>query len=161
MYHPYLQEMFQLSVALALTMSKVSEVIQKWFKSIKSDPYNIKHDLINIVSHQYKPCGKKCDSFYNFVTNLSYVISNATGREYYIRQDSTCSTPNVVYMPYCKKYKKQGVGFPIWWKPRLRNYKSYIKKNVRSCKIVIHFIAWMLWWGNTFQVFRTCHYWCD
>ena len=25
-------------------------------------------------------------------------------------------------------------------KPRLRNYKSHIKKNVRSCRIVTHFI---------------------
>ena len=28
----------------------------------------------------------------------------------------------------------------ISWKPRLRNYKSHIKKNVRSCKIATHFI---------------------
>ena len=107
---------------------------------VRGDPYNIKHDLTDIVPHQYTPCGKKCDSCDNFVASQSYVISNATGIKYYIRPDSTCSTPNVVYMAYCKKCKKQGVGSTISWKPRLRNYKSHIKKNVPSCKIATHFI---------------------
>ena len=35
---------------------------------------------------------------------------------------------------------KQGVGSTVDWKPRLRNYKSHIKKKVRSCSIVNHFI---------------------
>ena len=43
-------------------------------------------------------------------------------------------------MAYCKKCEKQGVGSTISWKPRLHNYKSHIKKNVRSCKIATHFI---------------------
>ena len=93
--------------------------------------------MTDIVPHQYKPCGKKCDSCDKFVTNQSNVISNATGRKYYIRRNTICSTPNVVY---CKKCKKQSVGSTISWKPRLRKYKSHIKKNVRSCKIATHFI---------------------
>ena len=107
---------------------------------VRGDPYNIKHDLTAFVPHQYKNCRKKCDSCDNFVGSQSYVTSNVTGKKYYICRDSTCSTPNVVYLAYCKKRKKQGVGFTISWKPRLRNYKSYIKKNVGSCKIVAHFI---------------------
>ena len=107
---------------------------------VSGDPYNIKHDLTDIAPHQYKPCGKKCDSCDNFVATQSHVISNANGRKYYIRRDRNCSTPNVVYMAYCKKCKKQGVGSIISWKPRLRNYKSHIKKNVHSCKIATHFI---------------------
>ena len=103
-------------------------------------PYKIKHDLPNIVPHQYKPCGKKCDSCDNFAATQSFANSTATGRKYYICQDSSCSTPNVTYMAYCKKYKKQGVGSTISWKLRLRNYKSHIKKNVPSCKIATHFI---------------------
>ena len=35
---------------------------------------------------------------------------------------------------------KQGVRSTVDWKPRLRNYKSHIKKKVRSCSIVNHFI---------------------
>ena len=68
------------------------------------------------------------------------MISNATGRKYYIRRDSTCFTPNVVYVIYCKKCIKQGVGSTISWTPSLLNYKSHIKKNVRSWKIATHFI---------------------
>ena len=69
------------------------------------------------------------------------MISNATGSKYYIRRHTSCFTPNVVYMAYCKNVKsKQGVGSTISWKSRLRNYKSRIKKNVRSSKIATHFI---------------------
>ena len=72
-----------------------------------------------------------CD---NFVATQSYVVPNATGRKYYIRQNSTCSTPNVVNMTYCKKAR--------FWvhKPRLRYHKSHTKKNVRYSKIAAHFI---------------------
>ena len=49
-------------------------------------------------------------------------------------------TANVVYMEYCKKCKKQNLGSTISWEPRLRNYKSHIKKNVCSCKIATRFV---------------------
>ena len=84
---------------------------------VRGDPYNIKHDLTGIVPQQYKPCGKKCDSCDNFVASQSYVISNVAGRKYYIRQDNTCSTPNVIYMAYWKKCKTKDVGSTISWKP--------------------------------------------
>ena len=38
------------------------------------------------------------------------------------------------------KCGKQGVGCTIKWKSRLANYKSHIKKKIRSCVIVNHFI---------------------
>ena len=80
--------------------------------------------------HQYKPYGKKYDSCDNFVASQSYVISSATGRKYYIRRDSSCSTPSIVYMAFWKKKcEKQGAGSTFSWKPRLRNYKSHIKEN--------------------------------
>ena len=114
---------------------------------VRGDAYNIKHDLTDIVPHQYKPCGKKCYSCDNFVASQPYVTSITTGRKYYIRRDSTCSTPNVIYMTNCKNCKRQNVGSTISWKSRLRNYKnisgnykSHTKKNVRSCKIVTHFM---------------------
>ena len=96
----------------------------------RGDQCNIKHDFTDIVPHQYKPCGKKCDSCDNFVARQSYVISNATGGKHYIRGDSSCSASNVVYMRSCKKCKKQGLGSTTSWKLRLRNYKSRIKTNV-------------------------------
>ena len=87
-------------------------------------PYNIKHDLTDIVAHWYKPCGNKFGSCDNFVASQSNVISNVTGTKYYIHRDSTWSTPNDVYMAYCKKCKKPCVWSTIPRKPRLRNCKS-------------------------------------
>ena len=47
---------------------------------------------------------------------------------------------NIIYIEFCLNCLKQGVGSTVDWKPRLRNYKSHIKKKVRSCSIVNHFI---------------------
>ena len=64
----------------------------------------------------------------------------ATGTKFRIRGDSTCDTKNVIYLAYCKKCNKQGVGSCIEWKPQLRNYKSHIKNKNPTCRIVKHFI---------------------
>ena len=85
--------------------------------SIQNNPYNIKHDLTDVIPNQHKPCGKKCDLCDSFEAIKSYVIFIATRRKYCIRWDSTWSTPNVVYMASCKKCKTQGVGSIILWKP--------------------------------------------
>ena len=90
---------------------------------ICGDPYNIKHDLTDIVAHRYKQCGKKCDLCCdNFFRSQPYLILNATERKYYICGNSTYSTPNVAYMAYCKKCKKHSAGSTMSWKPRLCNY---------------------------------------
>ena len=47
---------------------------------------------------------------------------------------------NIIYLAYCKKCYKQGVGSCIEWKPRLRNCKSHIRNNNPTCRIVEHFI---------------------
>ena len=64
----------------------------------------------------------------------------ATGRIFKIRRDSSCQTKNVIYLVYCLICQKQAVSLTVSWKPHLRNYKSHIKNNVKSCKIVSHFI---------------------
>ena len=86
------------------------------------------------------------------------MISNTTGRKHYIRRDSTCSAPNVAYMTYCKKCKKQSLGSTISWKPRLRKYKSHIKKNVLSCKITNRFIYEYCDEETPFKYLVFCHY---
>lgn len=52
----------------------------------------------------------------------------------------TCTTPNVIYLAECEKCGLQGVGSTTVWKPRLRNYKSWVKNNLRQCRIANHFI---------------------
>ena len=90
--------------------------------------------MTGIVPHEYKPCSKKCAACDNFVASQSYLISNATGRKYYKRRDSTC------YMASCKKCEKQGVKSTSSRKPRLGNCESHIKKNARSRNMATHFI---------------------
>ena len=46
----------------------------------------------------------------------------------------------MIHEAYCLNCQKQGVGSTVSLKPRLSNHKSHIKNNVKSCKIVRHFI---------------------
>ena len=46
----------------------------------------------------------------------------------------------MIYLAYCTKCGKQGVGSTKNWKPQLSNYKSHIKKKLKSCSIVRPFI---------------------
>ena len=107
---------------------------------MRGDPYSIKSDLCDTENHGYKKCTRKCDSCSNFVDETSYITSNATGRKFKIKRDTTCTTPNVIYVAYCTNCQLQGVGSTVSWKPRLSNYKSHIKKKISSCCIVKHFL---------------------
>ena len=84
-------------------------------------------------------CGV-CDSCKNFVIGDSKFKALATGRVYKIRKNMNCNTPNIIYVANCSKCLQQGVGATIKWKPRLRNYKSHIKKGKKTCRIVKHFL---------------------
>ena len=106
----------------------------------RADPSNIKMDLLNQTDHGYKRYGLKCDSCNNFVLEKTSFVCFATGTKFRTRRDSICDTKNVIYLAYCKKCNKQGVGSCIEWKPRLRNYKSHIKNKNPTCRIVKHFI---------------------
>ena len=46
----------------------------------------------------------------------------------------------MIYLVYCTKCDKEGVGSTKNWKVRLSNYKSHIEKKVKSCSIVKHLI---------------------
>ena len=67
--------------------------------------------MTDTVPHQYKPCGKKCDSFDNFVNFQSYVISDATERKYYKCQNNTLSLYQMLYIWYiAKNVKSKALG---------------------------------------------------
>ena len=106
----------------------------------RTDPYNIKTDLLNQTDHGCKKCGGKCDSCNNFVLPKKSLVCFATGTKFKIHRDRTCNTKNIIYLAYCKNDNKQGVGSCIEWKPLLRNYKSHIKNKNPTCRIVKHFI---------------------
>ena len=74
------------------------------------------------------------------MTEVTAIKCFATGRIFKIRRVSSCQTENVVYVAYCLNCQKQGVGSTVPWKPNLKSCKLHIKNNVKSCKIVRHFI---------------------
>ena len=106
---------------------------------LRADPYNVKDNLIVPVGKGYKKCDEKCNSCDNFVEESTRLKCNATNRIYYIRNNLLCDSINVIYVATCGNCGKQGVGSTVKWKPRLSN-KSHIKKKIRSCCIVNHFI---------------------
>ena len=83
---------------------------------------------------------KKFDSCDNYVKLTPTITSYATKGKFKICCETSCNSKYVVYVAYCVRCGKQGVGSTVSWKPRLANYKSHIKKRVASCKIVRHFI---------------------
>ena len=85
--------------------------------------------------HTYVPCKQRCDSCANFVVAKSSFKCFATKRVYKVRRSK-----NVICIAFCLNCLKHRVGSTVDWKPRFRNYKSHIKKKVRSCSIVNHFI---------------------
>ena len=69
----------------------------------RADPYNIKNGSLDLNIHDYKKCGKKSNSYNNFVDEPSVLKSKATGRKCRIRRDIACTTKNVIYLTYCTK----------------------------------------------------------
>ena len=101
---------------------------------LRADPYSVK----NPQHGCYSKCGR-CDSCKNFVFGYDRVKIFATGRVINLRKDIDCNTPNIVYCAECLKCGEQGVGSTWVWKPRLSNYKSHIRHNRKTCRIVKHF----------------------
>ena len=83
---------------------------------------------------------RACDSCKNFAAKTSQIKSFQLGKSFSLEKNMNCNTPNVVYVAYCKRCLKQGVGSTQNWKPRLRNYKCHISKKIKTCRIVRHFI---------------------
>ena len=60
----------------------------------------------------------------------------------------SCQMKDAIYVAYCLNSQNQGLGTAVSWKPHLRHYKSHIKNNVKSCKIVRHLIEECEWVSN-------------
>ena len=57
-----------------------------------------------------------------------------------IRRYLTYTTSNMTYLANCTKCCKQGGGSTGNWKYRFCDYKSHIKKKIKSCPSVKHFV---------------------
>ena len=89
---------------------------------------------------KYETCDRPCDSCRTFATECTQFRCNATGRMFHILKNMNCNTPYVIYLGECIKCMEQGVGSTVKWKPRLRNYKSWVKLRIRQCRMGNHFI---------------------
>ena len=105
----------------------------------RADPYNIIGNVDDEM-HTYVPCKQRSDSCANFVVAKSSFKCFILKKIYKVRWSISCGSKNVIYISFWLNCLKQGVGSTVDWKPRLRNYKSHIKKKVRSCSNVNHFI---------------------
>ena len=96
---------------------------------MRCDPYNIKDGHKVKEDRGYTKCSyKNCDSCNNFVDEATYIECNASGRKYKIKRDTSSNSKNVIYVAYCIKCMKQGVGSTTSWKPCSSNCKSHVKK---------------------------------
>ena len=106
---------------------------------VRADPYSIQ-PLKEIDQNPVcSDCMKRCDSCKSFLDHVSSFECFATKTISKIKRYLTCTTPNMIYLAYCTKCGKQGVRLTENWKPRLSNYKSHVKKKVKSWPIVKHF----------------------
>ena len=105
----------------------------------RADPYNSISNVDDEM-HTYVNCKQSCDSCAKFVVAKSGFGCFATKRIYEVRRSTSCVSKSVIYTEFCLNCLKQGVGYTVDSKLRLRNYKSHINKKVRSCTIVNHFI---------------------
>ena len=85
-------------------------------------------------------CDKnRCDLCKNFLLLASKFRSSATGRQYPIRQNVSCSSKNVIYLETCCKCDLQYVGSTSTdFKIRFRNHKSYMLNNRKTRELAVH-----------------------
>ena len=86
-------------------------------------------------------CDKnRCDLCKNFLLHACKFRSSATGRQYPIRQNLSCSSKNVIYLATCCKCDLQYVGSSSTeLKITFCNHKSNMLNNSRTCELAVHF----------------------
>ena len=77
---------------------------------VRADPYSIKPLKEIDQNPGCSDCMKRCDSFKSFVDHVSSFECFAVKIFFKIRRYLKCTTPNMIYLTYCTKCGKQGVG---------------------------------------------------
>jgi len=82
----------------------------------------------------------RCDLCKNFFVNSRTFSSAQTGKTYFVSQELSRNSSNVIYLIHCKKCNLQYVGSTTTeFEVRLRNHKSSMKMNKKTCEVAIHF----------------------
>ena len=61
--------------------------------------------------------------------DVNFVVAKNSFECFATKVTTLCVSKNVIYVAFCLRCLKQGVGSTVDWKPRLRNYRSNIKKS--------------------------------
>lgn len=85
-------------------------------------------------------CKTRCDLCQHFFEESDSFKSFTTGHSYKIKEWTTCSSTNVIYLVSCYKCNVQYVGSTCnSFKVRFRNHKSAMINNKNTCEVAIHF----------------------
>ena len=76
-----------------------------------------------------------------FLTPCSQFTSYHSEQIFYITKKLTCQSTNIIYLMECNTCKRSTVGYATTTLPlRFSNYKCHIKRGIRTCQLVNHFI---------------------
>ena len=81
----------------------------------------------------------KCDICKNFLITDSKFRSTVTGKTYFIKDNLSCDSCNVIYLITYSTCREQYEGSAINFKLRFRIHKSGIKTNKDRCGTARHF----------------------
>jgi len=83
---------------------------------------------------------RKCDLCKNYLDSRKKFTSFATNRSYFIKENVSCKSKNIIYLVSCNKCKVQYVGSTSnEFKVRFRNHKSAMLTNKSTCEVATHF----------------------
>ena len=86
-------------------------------------------------------CGKCYCCKNNFLTPCFNFSSYHSEQVFPITKKLSCQSTNLIYLMECVTCKQSYVGYTTYNLPkRLSNHKSHLKKKIRSCKLVTHFL---------------------
>ena len=86
-------------------------------------------------------CGKCYVCKQKFLAPCTEFSSYHSNQVFPINKHITCQSTNLIYLMECKTCKQSYVGYTTSNLPkRFSNHKSHLKKGIRSCKLVNHFL---------------------
>ena len=97
------------------------------------------YSKLNIKSNCTIVSCNKCDICKNFLIADSKFRCTVTGNTYFIKDNLSCDSCNVIYLITCSNCRKQYVGSAKNFKQRFRIHKSYIKTNKNRCGTARYF----------------------
>ena len=114
-------------------------VIYKRNKNLKERVAPSLYPKTSIKSNRTIVSCNKCHICKNFLITDSKFRSTVTGKTYFIKDNLSCGSCNLIFLITCSSCRKRYVGSAINFKQRFRIHKSDIKTNKDRCGTARHF----------------------